>query len=57
VIAETVAVITTENNNKIRFDLERAKESAADHRYLFYAAEEDAGTLSDPDIRIVALSF
>ncbi len=57
VAAETVAVITAKNNNKFAFDLQRMRDSTATHRYLFYYAEEDAGTLEDPEVTIVPVTL
>lgn len=57
VAAETVAVITPKNNNKVAFDLQRMRDSTATHRYLFYYAEEDVGTLQDAEITIVAVTL
>jgi hypothetical protein len=57
VVAEVVAVVTPRNNGKLQSDLARLRARTAPLRYLFYYAEEDRGTVSDPDIAVVAIDL
>ena len=57
VAAEVSAAITPRNNNKIASDIGKMRESEAEHRYVFYYAEEDAGTVRDPDVTVVAVAL
>ena len=55
--AETFVAITVRDNNKLRSDIERMRRSAARHRYVFYHADEDAGTVTDPDVVVIAVTL
>lgn len=55
--AEVCALVSAAGNRKLESDLQRMRASAAEHRYVFYHAEEDAGTVSDPAVGVVAVTL
>ena len=57
VAAEVSAAISPRNNTQIASDIAKMRESDAEHRYVFYYAEEDAGTVRDPEVNVVAVEL
>jgi hypothetical protein len=53
--AEVCALISPLGNRKLEADIERMRASAADHRFVFYHAEEDGGAVSDPVVHLIAV--
>lgn len=54
VVAETLAIISPVNNNKLKSDVDRMRASSARHRYVFYYAEQ-GGDVVEADVRVVAV--
>ena len=55
VVAETLAIITAINNNKLKSDVERMRASTAPYRYVFYYAEQGDEVVEAEDVRVVAV--
>jgi hypothetical protein len=57
VAAEVFAAVTPQNNNKLASDIARMRSSWAACRYVFYYAEVDGGTVTDPEVTIVSVEL
>jgi hypothetical protein len=55
VVAETLAIISPVNNNKLKSDVERMRASTARHRYVFYYAEQGDEVVEARDVGVVAV--
>jgi hypothetical protein len=55
--AEVCALVSAAGNRKLEADIERMRASTVEHRYVFYHAEEDAGSVSDPVVHVVSITL